>query len=281
MTDATSDLGAPVKLPKRAGVAAARQATTAATTTIRVQRISIFFMRYFLLFFLRLLRALEVRLEPAAVDEVVQQDEVLAEATEAGLVVLLPSYVQRGRPDGGELVRLRAGLGCGVVVVLVEIGERQAVELRAELLRAKLARSRAFQSLEEEPLDGGRLRVGSDEDLDDSALAGDVDAMDDADFGRAGEDGVHGVWRLVCFVDRIKVAAETRAKAFEQRRSIFHLWKFHQFLFEAGHLRIEVFQVLGWIGERAPDRAEEVSRRGGDQQCGKNDESFHFRIPQR
>src|SRR6266480_2613704 len=83
------------------------------------------------------------------------------------------------RNSFGRLIRsatwaFGAPFNARVIIVLVEVAERQALELTAEFLAPELARSRAFEPLKKEASDLGRLRIGGKKDLDHSALAGHV-----------------------------------------------------------------------------------------------------------
>src|SRR5436190_926384 len=92
-------------------------------------------------------------LKSPAVHKRVEQDEILSDSPERCLVIGLSARPQRGRLDRRDLVRLRSGGGRRIIVVLIEIGQGEAVKLRAEFLTAQFSRRGTFQALEEETPD--------------------------------------------------------------------------------------------------------------------------------
>src|SRR5262245_11573777 len=137
--------------------------------------------------------------------------------------------------------------------MFVKVCQRDASELPAKFLVPELARRWALQALEEETPDLCCPGIDRKEDLDDAAFPRHVDTMDDSDLVLPFEDAVHGVGSLVCFIDGIQVASESHPQAFEEFRAILHPRKLVQFLLIRAHLWVEVFEVFGWISERAAD----------------------------
>ncbi len=99
------------------------------------------------------------------------------------MVIGLPTRIDDGWFDGGHFVGFGVRIDGGVVIVLVKIAEVQSDESGAKFLASELLGGRTLEPLEEEALDIGSGWIGGKKDLDDSAFAGDIYSVDDADLG--------------------------------------------------------------------------------------------------
>jgi RNA polymerase sigma-70 factor (ECF subfamily) len=177
------------------------------------------------------------------------------------------SYEEIAATLGIKVGTVRSRIHRGIIIVLIEIAQRKAAELRAKFLTSELPCTRALQSLEEEVLDLPCRRIGRKEYLNHTAFARHIHAVNDPDFRLSLENAVDGVGRLIRLINGIQVTAEARTQPFEQPGAVLQLRKLVQLLFERRHPGIEIFQILRRIAERAADGAKHLLRQRQNRQA--------------